>query len=134
MTKMIAAFATDEGKTFMDRHFGDAIQFDIYEINASESHFIKTIENKTIAQQEIHGSGKAAGIAGMLKKENVQILVSKKFGTNINKMKLKFVCMLMNNDSISEALQQIQENLVTVTAEWAKGEERHFLNWKQSQK
>jgi hypothetical protein len=32
MIKLKAAFATDNGKTFMERHFGDAEYHDIYEI------------------------------------------------------------------------------------------------------
>ena len=33
MEKIRVAFATDNGKTFMGRHFGDADFYDIYEID-----------------------------------------------------------------------------------------------------
>ena len=32
MKKLKVAFATDDGKTFMDRHFGDAEYYYIYEM------------------------------------------------------------------------------------------------------
>ena len=38
------AFATDNGKTFMDRHFGDAKFYDVYEISENASKFIKRKE------------------------------------------------------------------------------------------
>jgi len=131
MQKLIVTFATDDGKTFMDRHFGDALQYEIYELDSSTARHLRTIKNTT-EEEEMHADpNKAKGIAGLLKKDGTQVLVSIKFGANINRMKTKFVCLLMNNPSIEESIIQIQNNFEQIVAEWKKGEERHFLNWKK---
>lgn len=130
MQKIIMAFATDDGLTFMERHFGDALQYDIYEISVTEINFIRTIMN-TIEEEDMHADpNKAKGIAGLLKKDGVQVLVSKKFGANINKMKTKFVCILMNDKQISGSIATIQQHFEQIIKELGKGEERHFLNLK----
>lgn len=130
MKKIITAFATDDGKTFMDRHFGDALQYEIYEINTIEIKYLHTINNTT-GEEEMHADpNKAKGISGLLKKDGVQVLVSKKFGANINRMKTRFVCLLMNNSSIVESINHIQNNFERIITEWEKGERRHFLNLK----
>ena len=47
MQKLIVTFATDDGKTFMDRHFGDALQYEIYELDSSTARHLRTIKNTT---------------------------------------------------------------------------------------
>lgn len=130
MSKMIVAFATDDGKTFMDCHFGDALRYEIYELETSSARHLRTIKNTT-AEEKMHADpNKAKGIAGLLKEDGVQVLVSKKFGANINRMKTKFVCLLMNNKTIEDSIDQIRNNFEKIEAEFKKGEERNFLNWK----
>ena len=132
MDKIITAFATDDGVSFMDRHFGDANQYAIHEINPSEAKFIRIISNTTNEDEEVHADPKKAkNIADLLKKENVQIVVAKKFGANINKMKKKFACILMNDKQISESIMILQKNFNTIITEWEKGETRNFINLKQ---
>ena len=130
MQKIITAFATDDGKTFVDRHFGDALQYEIFEIEAGSQNHIETIHNTT-EEEEMHADpNKAKGVAGLFKKDGVQVLVSKKFGGNINRMKKKFLCILMNDPQISDSIKTIQHHFDQVIAELEKGEERHFLNYK----
>ncbi len=123
------AFATDNGETFVDRHFGDADYFDIYKVNSSNLKFIKRIENTTEEDsKEIHGDPKKAkGILELLKKEDVQVLVSKIFGPNINRIKKKFVCVLVSNDRISDSFDILQRNIDSISNEWEKGEEREYI-------
>ena len=133
MDKIIAAFATDDGVSFMDRHFGDANQYAIHEINPSEAKFIRIISNTIDEDEEVHADPKKAkNIAHLLKKKKVQVLVSKKFGANINRMKKKFVCILMNDKQISESIKTIQRNYNVIIDEWDKGEIRNFINLKQN--
>ena len=130
MQKIITAFATDDGNSFVDRHFGDALQYEIYEIGADTYKHIATINNVT-EEEEMHADpNKAKGVAGLFKKDKVRILVSKKFGGNINRMKKKFVCILMNDPQISDSIKTIQHHFNQVVAELEKGEDRHFLNYK----
>ena len=41
---MKTAFATGDGESFTNRHFGDNDYYDIYDITASEKKFIKRIQ------------------------------------------------------------------------------------------
>ena len=133
MDKIITAFATDDGLSFMERHFGDANQYDIHEINPSETKFIRAINNIINEDEEAQPDlNKAKGIADLLKKEKVQVLVSKKFGANIERMKKKFVCILMNDKEISESIKTIQQNFNIIIDEWEKGDSRNFINLKQN--
>ena len=132
MRKIITAFATDDGKTYVERHFGDAAQYEIYEIGAESQKHIRTIINVT-DEEKIHAdANKAKGVAGLFKKDGVQVLVSKKFGGNINRMKKKFVCILMNDPYIPDSIKTIQRHFEQIVKELEKGEERHFLNLKSA--
>ncbi|NOR46245.1 MAG: dinitrogenase iron-molybdenum cofactor biosynthesis protein [Candidatus Delongbacteria bacterium] len=128
---LITAFATDDGKIFMDRHFGDANYYDIYKISASGMEFIKRIDNTTEEEdEEIHADPKKAkGISGLLKKEKVQVVVSKVFGPNIKRIKKNFVCIIMSKKDISESIIHIQQRFDAIVKEWNKGEERLFFKF-----
>ncbi|MCK5029382.1 MAG: hypothetical protein KAR57_07100 [Bacteroidales bacterium] len=127
------AFASDDGKTFMDRHFGDAEYYYVFEITESDSKFIKRIKNTTEEDDEsIHADPeKAKGVASLFKGENIQVVVSKVFGPNIKRIKKKFVCVLMNHNTIKESINRIQQNLYIINNEWSKGEERGHINLKE---
>ena len=129
---MKVAFATDDGKKFIDRHFGDAEFYNIYEICKDKAEYLKRIVNTTEEDDEhIHADPKKAnGVASLFKGENVQVLVSKVFGPNIKRMKKKFVCVLMNRKSIEEGIKKLQESINIVENEWNKGEDRNHLNLK----
>ena len=131
--KINVAFATDDGKTFMDRHFGDAEYYDVYEISETDSKFIKRIINTTEEDDESKHADteKAKGVAGLFKNENIKVVVSKVFGPNIKRIKKKFVCVLMNSNSISDSIDSIQQNLDLINNEWSKGEARNHLNLKE---
>lgn len=128
MQKLKVAFATDNGKTFMGRHFGDADYYHIYEIDENNSELINIIKNTT-EEEDIHADPKKAGsIAKLLKQENVQIVVSKIFGPNIKRIKKKFVCILMKQNSIENGIDVIKTNFLTIAGEWEIGENRKHLS------
>ncbi len=130
--KLRFAFATDDGKTYMDRHFGDADYYDIYEISSNENKFIKRISNTTEDDDEhIHADPvKAKSVVDMLKIENIQVVASKIFGPNIKRIKKKFVCVLFNDEQISDSIKIIQKNIDVINDEWRKGETRNHINFK----
>ena len=128
MQKLKVAFATDNGKTFMGRHFGDADYYHIYEIDENNSELINIIKNTT-EEEDIHADPKKAGsIAKLLKQENVQIVVSKIFGPNIKRIKKKFVCILMKQNSIENGIDVIKTNFLTIAEEWEIGENRKHVS------
>ncbi len=120
------AVATDNGRQFINRHFGDTRYFDLYKVTRSSILFIKRIENVVEGHEELHEDlEKARGVAGLLKKENVHVVVSKIFGPNIKRIKKKFVCVIMNDSSVDLALERLQQNWDMIIAEWEKGTDRN---------
>ncbi|MBN2600880.1 MAG: dinitrogenase iron-molybdenum cofactor biosynthesis protein [Candidatus Marinimicrobia bacterium] len=122
----MVAVATDNGRQFINRHFGDTRYFDLYQVTRSSILFIKRIENVVEGHEELHEDlEKARGVAGLLKKENVHLVVSKIFGPNIKRIKKKFVCVIMNDSSVDLALERLQQNWDIIIAEWEKGTDRN---------
>jgi predicted Fe-Mo cluster-binding NifX family protein len=132
MEIITTAFATDNGKSFINRHFGDANYYIIYEISKKNIKFLKKIKNTTNDyNEEIHADPKKAkGVAELLKNEKVTTVVSKFYGPNIKRIRKKFVCILMNNEDFSECTKIIQKKIDTIVDEWNKGEIRNHLNLK----
>jgi predicted Fe-Mo cluster-binding NifX family protein len=130
---LLFAFATDDGTKYVDRHFGDADYYDIYEISSNENKFIKRINNTTEEDnEEIHADPKkASSIVDLLKIEKVQVVISKVFGPNIKRIKKKFVCGLFNDPQISDSIIAIQKNINIFIDEWKKGETRNHINLKK---
>ena len=130
MDKFITAFATDDGKSFIDRHFGDADFYDIYEISSNEAKLLKRIDNTTEEDDDEEGHGdpvKAQGIVGILKKEGVTMSVSRVFGPNLKRVKKKFLCIIVKEGSIEDSIKKLQDTFPALLEEWSKGEERNFL-------
>ncbi len=125
--KMKVAFATDNGINFMDRHFGDALHYRIYEINEDNFELIDSIENNTEEEKRHADPKKAKNITNLLKEKDVQVAVSKIFGPNIKRIKSKFVCILTKEKTIEEAIISIQKNISLIQKEWELGEERNYL-------
>jgi len=123
--KLRVAFATDDGKVLMKRHFGDAMFYAIYEISEEESFFIKRIENTTSEEEIQHADvQKAKGISSLLKQDEVHVVVSKVFGPNIKRIKKKFVPLIVNEPGIAETIKIIQQNYSVVLKEWDSEIER----------
>jgi predicted Fe-Mo cluster-binding NifX family protein len=128
MEKLTVAFATNDGEHFMSNHFGDADYYHIYEINPTSAKYIKVIQNTT-EEEEIHADPKKAkGISQLLKEEKVNVVGSKVFGPNIKRIKKTFVCLLLKDTNIKDAIKKVSENYDKILSEWNKGEERNFLS------
>ena len=126
--KLRVAFATDDGKTFMGRHFGDARFYDIYELDEDRASFIKRIENTVDEEEDVHADPKKAkGISTLLLDEKVAVVVSKIFGPNIKRIKKKFVCIVVRDDEIDVGLKKICNNIEKIYVEWEKGNERKHI-------
>ncbi len=130
---MMVAVATDNGEKFIDRHFGDAKYYDIYKLTNTNALFIKRIENVIEEQEAVHANPeKAKGVAGLLKKENVTVVISKIFGPNIKRIRKNFVCVIMNDESIKDALERLIYNWALIVTEWEKGAERNHCILRKS--
>ena len=129
---MKVAFATDNGKSFINRHFGDSNYYYIYEMSSSGVEFIKKIENTTEEDnEEIHADPiKAKGVTQMLKTEGIEVVIAKIFGPNIKRIRKNFVCILMNDNDISDSIKKAHKNFDIILNEWNKGESRSHINLK----
>jgi len=52
--ELLVAFATDNGKSLMSRHFGDAKFYDIYKISKTDTEFLEQIENTTEEEKQVY--------------------------------------------------------------------------------
>lgn len=129
MNKIKVAFATDNGNTFISRHFGDADFYDIYLVDEEKASFLKRIRNNVSEEEEIHADPeKAKGIGELLARENVSVVVSKIFGPNITRINKKFVCVIVKDEAIEEGVHKVCENIGKIYAEWEKGSDRNHLS------
>ncbi|MFO8061568.1 MAG: NifB/NifX family molybdenum-iron cluster-binding protein [bacterium] len=127
-SNLITAFATDNGRQMMTRHFGDADYYYIFSISHNTSDYITRVKNGTEEEREHADPKKAKGIAGLLKNNDVKVCVSPVFGPNIKRIKKKFVCIVMQERDIESAVRIIQSNFTEVEKQWIRGEERDILH------
>ncbi len=131
---MKVAFATTDGQTMFDGHFGDARFYPVYEIDKNHLNHLKTIENTTQGDEEHdehHGDPKKAqGIGKLMKQNGVQVLVGKAFGPNIVRMTPQFVIVLVKEPTAEQAARIIQNNFDKIQNLWNEGENRSYLNLK----
>lgn len=113
---MLIACATDNGKTFIDRHFGDALQYDIYKWDSAYFKYVKTIINTSEEDdEEIHGDPKKAKqILDLLLEEDVKVGVSMIFGPNIKKIRKRLVPIIVSEKTIEEGLKVIANHIEEV--------------------
>lgn len=122
MEKILIAFATDDGNTFINRHFGDSKYFDIYEVKEGNFEFVKRIQN-TSEKEKFHADPeKAKGVSGLLLKEKVNVVAAKIFGPNLSRIQKKFFCFIVKISGIDDCLDFIAENSDSIRLELEKKE------------
>ncbi|MBN2890495.1 MAG: hypothetical protein JXL97_01380 [Bacteroidales bacterium] len=128
--KFKVGFATDDGKNMVDKHFGDAGFYLIYEISKKESVFVEKRENSSTEEDErFHGDPLKAGKIGQIMK-GVQILCNKQFGKNIINMSKKFVPILFDIDNIDEAIKITQSRFDEIEQAWKAGGSRKHISFR----
>lgn len=127
MESLTVAVATDDGKSFIDRHFGDAEKYYIYRLTAGSFEFLKKIANTTEEERRHADPVKAKGVTGMLKAENVQVAVSKVFGPNIKRIKKKFVCVVAPGQIVEVVLSELPHRFQELVSQWESGENREIV-------
>ncbi|MEA3422356.1 MAG: NifB/NifX family molybdenum-iron cluster-binding protein [Bacillota bacterium] len=125
---MIIAFATDDGKKTMERHFGDAEYYNIYELIDGKFQMIDQIVNTTEEEEGHADPVKAKGIVDLLIEKNVEVGVTRVFGPNIKRVKKHFVPVLISTETIEESLEVIFNSLGIIEAEILKGDKREHID------
>ena len=127
MEKFIVACATDEGQRLINRHFGDAGRYDLYELTKNSAKFIRSIENSVPEEKGHADPEKAQNVGGLLKPEGVQVLVSGQFGPNLKRVKRKFVPVILRIFEIEEALKLLEEHFDEIATQHGRGEEKNHI-------
>jgi len=129
MDKFLVAFATNDGKNFINNHFGDADFYYIFEIGACSIKYLKFIENNSEEESGVHADPqKAKGVSKILLREKVNVVCSKVFVPNIKRIKKQFVCVLSQDKTIEAASQKLAKNFQKILVEWDKGAARKYLS------
>ena len=112
--EIICAIATDDGVHFMSRHFGDAIQYDLYQIDAHETAYCETIRNpfrEDDEEEDFHGDKeKASNMKELFLARGVSVLVSSHFGPNIKRMVKRFVPVIVKSGDIEATKKLLLRN------------------------
>ena len=101
------ACATSDGVHFHDGHFGDAEKYIIYDITSERYTKIDEIPNLSPEEKMHADPRKAKSITAMMKTYGVEVLVNKRFGPNITRIRKKFVPVIVSDDKIDTALKKI---------------------------
>ncbi len=112
----------------MARNFGDARYYDVYDLTPDESGFVLRVTKHTEEEDGHPDPTKAKGIAGLLRKQGVQVALTRIFGPNIKRIKSQVVCVLTAFGEVAKGLELAQGNFKVILAEWEKGEDRSFLD------
>jgi len=121
------AVATDQGEKFVNRHFGDAEFYYIYEVDKNKADFKLKIANNSVEERKHADPNKAKSIVKILKEKDVQVGVNLKFGPNIKRVKKHFVPVLIDTSDIEKGLKKISDNYDELKKLWDQGEKRsHF--------
>jgi len=126
--ELFIAFATDDGDTFNDDHFGMARFFHIYKFSRGGEEFIETRKNARYQEDETirHGDPeKAQAVSSVLK--DIDVIVGRKMGPNIFRLLKKYVCVVNKTAFIHDAIVQVHENMKKIMEEKEKGEDRKHI-------
>ena len=126
--ELLIAFATDDGNNFNDDHFGMAHIFHIYKFSEGKEEFVEARKNARYQEDETlkHGDpGKAKAVSSVL--QDIDVIVGKKMGPNIVRLLKKYVCVVIKEHIISDAISELHRNMERIIEEKRKGENRKHI-------
>jgi len=122
--KLVFAIGTDDGKNIkQDDHVGMSKYFQVWEYLNGKLTFKEKRKNIKYNEDEtrIYGDPNKAKVTTSALK-GIEILVGKRFGPNIVRLKNKFVCTVVRESEIKKALKIIKENINEIIKEKNKKE------------
>jgi predicted Fe-Mo cluster-binding NifX family protein len=131
--ELLVAFSTDDGKNLSNGHAGDAQYFYLYRFFEDGEKLIEQRKNIDFSSNPALKPGTpemAKAKAAIFK--DLDALVGKKFGSSgLPHLLKKFVCVLVETDAISQAIEVVRDNLDKIKEEKNKGENRKHIVLKQ---
>ncbi len=128
MKKIIAAVGMESESQLTDKHFGDSVFFDIYEITGKSDSQIKRIKNVK-AEERMHGDPKKANTIGSILSE-AEVLVAFRMGPNILRMKKRFVPVIVNSRDIKKVRGMLIKNYNKILKEVENPGEKNYITLK----
>lgn len=126
---LVVAFGTDDGKNLKrDDHVGMSKYFKVYRFYDGREELIEQRENAKYKEDEtkVHGDpGKAKATASAL--ESVDILIGRMFGPNITRLKDKFVCGVVRENTVEDAIKMVHKNISEIIEEKNKSDRRGVI-------
>jgi predicted Fe-Mo cluster-binding NifX family protein len=102
------ALAVNHQHLFEPRHFGDADKYLLYDYREGQISFHGEVGNpaRDAHRNVAHGSEEKAGLlTALLRTEGVDVLVSKRFGSNLQRVNQHFIPVIITLDSPEEVLE-----------------------------
>ena len=125
---LLIAFGTDDGVHLNDDHVGMAKEYLVYEFSEDGEALIERRQNSSFTGDEAakHGDPeKAKTTASVLK--NIDVLVGKKFGPNINRLLKNLVCVVARTEDIATAVHAIRVNIDSIVEQKNVGPDRTHI-------
>lgn len=111
--ELTVAIGTDDDKTIKsDGHFGESQYYSIWKYGEDKIFFVEKRENSKYKENEseTHGDpNKFKAVAGVL--NDVDVMVGKMFGPNIERMRDKYICAVSREEKIDKITEKIKENI-----------------------
>lgn len=142
-TTLRIAFASGDGDTLFDDHFGHAPRYRLFDCSERVAAEVAEVPNpKGKEEAEAHQGGhhhahehadhdehpqRPHGIGQTLRPHGVQVVVGRAFGPNIQRMKQQFAPVLVRSETVSTAIQRLQDEWPRIVAVWEAGAERRHL-------
>jgi predicted Fe-Mo cluster-binding NifX family protein len=108
------ACAVNHDGLFEAKHFGNADKYLIYEWNNSEFNFIKEIKNSFNSFDDIKLEGlstKNMACINLLEQADINILVSRQFGQNIQMVNKLFIPVIVNSETPDEVISILRKHI-----------------------
>lgn len=120
------AFAVNHSNMFEAHHFGDADKFLVFEWNGSEMLLQDELINtsKSFDEEQEHGSKKKGHlIIELLQENDIKVLVSKQFGSNVKMVSQFFIPVVIDKETSDEVLLILSTHIG-----WIEDELQNNLN------
>ena len=115
------AFAVSDAQIFEPKHFGDADNFLVYHWDGEAMHFVEVLPNPFITFDEEHGSKrKGVAISDYLSEQMIDVIVSKRFGKNVQVVNQHFLPVMIDKVSKEECfavLEQYMDDIILALAQ-----------------
>jgi predicted Fe-Mo cluster-binding NifX family protein len=126
--KLLIAFGTDDGQNLNNDHIGMARYFYVFQFSDGKEQLIERRRNLCIKGDETmkHGDPeKARATSSVL--EGVDVIVGRKFGPNLLRLRRRFVCVLVRTVTIATAIELVHKNMDRILEEKSREEGRKHI-------